>query len=533
MNRSAKAVILRAVLFSIISVLVLGATALYAEVTMPSVWSSGLVIQRDMPVTVWGWAKPGESVTVTLAGNSSSVKADEEGAWQATLPSMDAGGPYAITIKGENTVKIDDILVGEVWLCSGQSNMQWNITSTQNAAVEVAAADYPEIRLFHIPRVTAGTPQNDVNAEWRHCTPDNTTASFSAVAYFFGRELYRELGVPIGLINSSWGGTRIEPWTPPEGFAAVPSLSDFITRIENANTAYEAAIAEMPDKYRSWEKEARKDLKKGDEVVSPPAWPNHELNRHTQPTGLYNAMIHPLVPFAIRGAIWYQGESNRMDGYIYRDKMEALIKGWRTVFHNPDLAFYYVQLAPYRYRSYGRILNRLTDLRPYALPIIWDAQRDALDIPGTGMAVTTDIATVDNIHPQNKQDVGHRLALWALAKTYGRTGFEYSGPLYRSMNVRGGTAVLTFDHVGDGLSTHDDTSPSWFQVAGADRRFYPAEAKINGDTIELSHDKVSQPVAVRYGWHEEAMPNLINDAGLPASPFRTDNWEYWTESYEE
>ena len=505
----------------------------YAEVTMPSIWGSGLVIQRDMPVTVWGWAEPGEPVTVTLASNSSSVKAGEDGAWITSLPSMKAGGPFVMTVQGKNTLEINDILVGEVWLCSGQSNMQWSIGAAQNAAVEVAAADYPEIRLFHIPRVTAGTPQNNVDAQWRHCTPDNTTASFSAVAYFFGRELYCELGVPIGLINSSWGGTRIEPWTPPVGFAAVPSLSDFVTRIEKANTDYKSAVAGMPDKYRTWEKGARKELKKGDGVGNPPAWPHHELNRHTQPTGLYNAMIHPIVPFAIRGAIWYQGESNRMDGYIYRDKMEALIKGWRTVFQNPGFAFYYVQLAPYRYRASGRPQNRLNDLHPYALPVIWDAQRDALDISGTGMAVTTDIATVDDIHPRNKQDVGYRLALWALAKNYGRSNIEYSGPLYKSMSVRAGKAVLTFDHVGDGLSTNDGEVPSWFQIAGSDRRFYPADAKIEGGMIEVSNDRVSQPVAVRFGWHEEAMPNLINSAGLPASPFRTDDWEYWMESYEE
>jgi sialate O-acetylesterase len=375
-----------------------------------------------------------------------------------------------MTVVGSNTTTLKNILVGEVWVASGQSNMQWPVSKADNAKQEIAAADYPQIRLFDVPRVAAAQPSLDVDAQWRPCTPE-TVPGFSAVAYFFGRELHKELNVPVGLINTSWGGTRIEPWTPPEGFALVPALADFVERARNA-----------------------------------------QADRGS-PAALYNGMVHPLVPFAIRGAIWYQGEANHAEGMVYCDKMKALIGGWRKVWAEGAFPFYYVQLAPFGYNT-----------PPGALAGLWEAQLKTLSVPHTGMAVTVDIANIKDIHPRNKQDVGKRLALWALAHDYGRQGLVCSGPLYRSMAVEGNKVRLTFDHVGGGLASRDGKPLSWFTIAGEDKNFIDARAVIDGDTVVVHSDQVEKPAAVRFGWHKLAEPNLSNREGLPASPFRTDDW---------
>jgi sialate O-acetylesterase len=302
-------------------------------------------------------------------------------------------------------------------------------------------------------------------------------ANFTAVGYFFGRHLKQELDVPIGLLGSNWGGTRIEPWTPPEGFRQVPALKD---------------IADNLDKYPA---------RNGDRIV------------HQSPLALYNGMICPLVPYAIRGAIWYQGESNNGEGMLYHEKMKALIGGWRTIWDNEAMPFYFVQLAPYRYGG-----------DPTRLAGIWEAQTATLAVPHTGMAVTVDIGNVKDIHPRNKQDVGKRLALWALAKDYGQTDLCYSGPLYQGMSVEGNQVRIRFDHVCGGLVSRDGKPLSWFTIAGEDKQFVEARAEIDGETVVVQADGVARPAAVRFGWHQEAEPNLSNAAGLPASPFRTDDW---------
>jgi len=402
--------------------------------------------------------------------------------------------------------------VGEVWICSGQSNMEWTLNNTgdPNTIKEtIAAANYPLIRQFKVPHVTNPKPQKDLPGDWAVCSPA-TAANFTGVGLHFGLQLFKKLNVPIGLINTSWGGTRIEPWTDPEGFKVSDQLKDISELITNADQVHRQNQVAKLDQIEAWVKQSREALEKG---TSPPNFPGgppeHPLNGSGRPTSIYNAMVAPLVPYGIRGAIWYQGESNNGEGMLYFEKMKALINSWRRLWGQGDFPFLYVQLAPYRYN------------KPEALPGIWEAQLAALSIPNTGMAVLTDIGNVADIHPRNKEEVGRRLSLWALAKTYGESSQEYSGPLYKAMKVQGHKAILTFDH-GDGLKSLDGKPLTWFTVAGDDKKFVEAKAEIVGNTVVVSSDAVASPVAVRFGWHETAEPNLANGAGLPASPFRTD-----------
>ncbi len=495
---------------------------IHAEVTLPHVISSNMVLQRDMQAPIWGWAAPGEQVNITLSAEAEGVEpistttavADAEGNWQVKLPAMAAGGPYTLRIKGSNTLELTNVLFGEVWVCSGQSNMQWSVNASKDNEAEIAAAMYPKIRLFYIPRVASGLLQKDVAADWYETTPE-TIPNFSAVAYYFGRKLYKNLDVPIGLINTSWGGTRIEPWTPPVGLAGVPALAAINKEVEDIQTNYRAQLPEKMNAIEAWIAETRKALETDAQLTQMPD-NTHPLRHQGRPTALYNGMVHPIVPYAIRGALWYQGESNLRDGMLYHEKMKALINGWREVWGQGDFPFYFVQLAPFNYG--GR------NASPFFLPQIWEAQTATLALPNTGMAVTTDIGNLRDIHPRNKQDVGRRLALWALAKDYGRDDVTYSGPLYKSMAVEGDTIRLTFNHIGSGLTSRDEEPLTWFQIAGEDKEFVEAKATIDGDTVIVSSDAIANPVAVRFGWHQSAEPNFMNKEGLPASPFRTDSW---------
>ena len=495
----------------------------HAEVTLPSVIGSNMVLQRDMQVPIWGWGSAGEEITVTLSTEdegaeplfSTTAVANVEGNWKITIPAMQAGGPYILRVAGSsNTLELTNILFGEVWVCSGQSNMQWSVSASKDSEAEIAAANYPNIRLFYVPRVPSGLLQDDVQADWSETTPE-TIENFSAVAYYFGRKLYKNLDVPIGLINTSWGGTRIEPWTPPAGFATVPALESISKEIQAAHENYRQQLPQKMKEIEAWIAETREALETEARLTQMPN-NRHPLRHQARPTGLYNGMVHPLVPYAIRGALWYQGESNLQDGMLYHEKMKALINGWRGVWGQGDFPFYFVQLAPF---NYGGWVNN-----PFALPRIWEAQTATLSVPNTGMAVTTDIGNLKDIHPRNKQEVGRRLALWALAKTYDRENVTYSGPLYKSMTVKGNTIRLSFDHVGSGLMARDEKPLTWFEIAGEDKQFVEAKATIDGDTILVSSGAVANPVAARFGWHQSAEPNLMNKEGLPASPFRTDSW---------
>ena len=319
-----------------------------ADIRLPAVVGDHMVLQRDLPLPIWGWADPDEEVSVTLGEAKASAKADASGKWRVTLPAMKTGKALEMTLTGKNTIKLVDILIGEVWLGSGQSNMQWSVQQSTNAPAEIAAANFPEIRLFSVPLVPSGKPAKDVNAKWVACTPD-TIKNFSGVLYFFGRELHKDLNVPIGLINTSWGGTRIEPWTPPEGFASQSELQNELEWINARKADYQKALDASLAQYRAWIESAAKAKAAGQEIPDPPTAPAHPLNSNGVSTGLYNGMIHPLVPLAIRGAIWYQGEANVGQGMQYNTRMKALIQGWRTVWGQGDFPFLFVQLAPFDY----------------------------------------------------------------------------------------------------------------------------------------------------------------------------------------
>ena len=453
-----------------------------ADVTLPPVLGSGMVLQRDLPVPVWGWADAGEKVSVTFAGQTKTTKAGADGKWIVKLDPLKANSKTAsLTVTGNNKISLDNVLVGEVWICSGQSNMEWALRSSMNAKEEVAAADHPQIRLFNVPgHTTSPLPKEKGAGSWQVCNPKSATG-FSAVGYFFGRRLQKDLGVPVGLVGSNWGGTRIEPWTTLAGFESVPELSKIADQVKN----YKA------------------DTKVGG----------------GSPSAIYNSMVHPLAPFAMRGGIWYQGESNGGEGVTYYHKKHGLVKGWRKVWNQGDFPFYWVQLANFT-------SDKMTPQGGDGYAKIRDAERMALDIPNTGMAVITDIGETDNIHPKNKQDVGKRLALWALAKDYGKKlKTQYSGPLFSKVDHAEGKGSLTVHfhkETTGGLTTSDKKPASHFEISGKDGKWHPAKVTIvYGDHLIVSSTEVKNPVHVRFGWNELAEPNLVNRAGLPASPFNT------------
>lgn len=489
---------------------------LQAAVKLPTIFTSHMVLQQDKPLPVWGWADPGEEVTVSFGDAKVSTKADDKGNWKVSLPAQQrSADPRVLSIAGSNTINIEDVLVGEVWICSGQSNMQWTVSRSSNPEAEIAAANYPNIRLFAVPLIPAGTPVSDVNAKWEQCSPA-TVPEFSAVAYFFGRELHKELnGAPIGLVRTAWGGTRIEPWTPPVGFESVEATHKELDVIKKALADYHTALEAFVKQVKDWVPTAEAALTAGNDIPVLPAKPEHPLNSNRAHTGLYNGMVHPLVPFAFRGALWYQGESNRMDGYYYADLKEALVTGWRKVWNQGDFPFYYVQIAPF---NYGKDA-------PAKLAELWEGQTRALRIPNTGIAGTCDIGDLKDIHPVNKQEVGRRLALWALAKDYGKTDLVFSGPMFDSIAVEGNKIRVKFKYSDGGLVSRDNQPLTWFLVAGEDKKFVKANATIDGNDVIVDAAGIEKPAAVRFGWHQFAEPNLANKAGLPAIPFRSDSWD--------
>lgn len=486
--------------FAVLCLLVSGICAAVAAddspaIRLPSVIGDNMVLQRDQVVPIWGWSVPGAKVIVQFAGQTRTATADSGGRWEVRLRSMRANAvPSSMTITATESCVLTNILVGEVWLCSGQSNMEKPIGDqrgqrpTVNAAGELATGDqFPQIRLFKVLNVRSSTRLQDVRPEatWTACSSNALEVTkFSAVGYFFGREICRKVNVPVGLIESSWGGTMIEPWTPAEAYQSVPRLAD-LARVAPGDTNL-AAVA--------------------------------------RPAVIYNAMIAPLAPFGIRGVLWYQGEQNCKDAEsarLYRDKMEAMIWSWRKLWDEGSFPFYYVQLAPYTYYT-GQTDPRVASVE--TLPQMWEAQTAALRSPRTGMAVIYD--TVDNlgdVHPVRKREVGERLARIALAQDY-RQKAVCSGPTFGSVRFAKGIAVVRFDHVDGGLVTNDGKPPTWFEIAGADGKYVTADAVTDGDKVIVSSPGVPAPKAVRLGWSELAQPNLFNGAGLPVRPFRTDSW---------
>ena len=638
------------------------------DVRLPRIFSDHMVLQRDQPIPVFGSAEPGGEVVVMLGEARATATVDDEGRWQAELPAMEAGGPYELVVAGADTLRFTDVLVGEVWVASGQSNMEWRLDQTNQGEAAIASADRPRMRLFDVAHDVSAAPRSDVReAEgWTAATPE-TVPAFSAVAYYFGRMLEDSLGVPIGLVSTNWGGTRAEAWTSREGLEKLSVFQEQIEQLEaesggDPNASFDSLYARMNADYQAqlrdldagytdgtswadpdvktsgwasmalptaWEAAGldgldgvvwfRKDvtlpsdwagedltlhlgpvddmdstwvngklvgstgtweteraypvptsvtksglntiavrvtdtggeggfrgetdslrLERGDGATLPLAEPWHyqvglDLRSAEMPpqpprpqdfpTVLYNAMIDPLIPYGIRGAIWYQGESNAGRAYQYRTLFAEMIRDWRATWNQGDFPFLFVQLANF-------MAPQTDPGEASAWAELREAQTMALDLPNTGMAVIIDIGEADDIHPRNKTDVGERLARWALANTYGREGLVYSGPLYRAMEQDGDSIRLQFDHVGSGLTTPDDTPLKGFAIAGADSAFAWAEARIDGDEVVVYSPDVQDPVAVRYGWANNPAANLYNTEGLPASPFRTDDWPGVTEGVE-
>ncbi len=486
-----------------------------AALSLAPLFSDHAVLQRDKPLPVWGRADPGEKIAVTFHGQTVHATAESDGRWIVYLAPVPASAePAELTVAGttESTV-VHDVLVGEVWLASGQSNMEWSVSSLASEELKLASVDLPLLRQLKIQRSVASAPADTVKTDgWQPATP-RTVGAFSAVGYFFARDLQRKLGVPVGLINSSYGGTEIEAWMSDLSRQNTSCAATLDARWKKAMSEWAPErIAAYPAAMTAWnnaEEHAKATHKKNllpwPQPPSAPGWP-------TEPGGLFNGMIAPLQPAAIRGIVWYQGESNVGRAPEYAELFKAMILAWRQNWGDPTVPFYFVQLPNYA--------NGKAGARDWAQ--LRDAQSRALELPATGMAIAIDVGEANNLHPTHKLEVGRRLALLAMAQLYGGTA-DFSGPVFHSATPEGPALRVRFTHAGDGLVSHDRPVQA-LELAGADKVFYPATAKIQRDTLLVSSPKVKTPVAVRYAWSNAPVANLYNGSGLPAVPFRSDRW---------
>ncbi|MDB6122371.1 MAG: Sialic acid-specific 9-O-acetylesterase [Pedosphaera sp.] len=472
-----------------------------ADVRLSALFSDNMVLQQGMRTPIWGWADEGEVVTVSFRGQKVKATA-KDGKWMAKLSNLKAGGPDSLTVSGKNTIELKNVLVGEVWVCSGQSNMEFALRNSFGAQADIDSSTNPNIHLFAVPNLKANEPVQDAKGSWTECNPQ-TTPTFSAVAYYFGRELQKARGVPVGLIQSDWGGSPAEVWMRHEVLESNPDYKkDILEGYTVAEKNYEQALA-------AYEKEKNEMKKAGTKTkLNAPYKP-------WKPSELYNGMIAPVVPFGIKGAIWYQGESNAGRAYQYRTLFPDMIRNWRQDWAEGNFPFIAVQLAPFK------------QIKPEPEDSDWAELREAQllttrVLPKVGMVVITDVGDEKNIHPTKKKPVGERLALAARGIAYGER-IVYSGPIYRSMKVKGDKAILSFDHVGSGLEARDGELKG-FAICGEDHKFRWAKAEIGGKKIIVSCPEVTKPVAVRYGWADCPVVNLWNKDGLPATPFRTDNF---------
>lgn len=478
---------------------------------LPAFFSDHGVLQRDQPIPVWGWSAPGADVRVSFRDMNVHATAERDGRWRVNLPAMAASAvPAELVVRaGGETHTVADVLVGEVWICSGQSNMEWTVAQSADAEREIAVAQFPAIRHFRTARAPSATPRDDVAGAWKPAVPGSVGA-FSGVGYFFARDVHRALGgVPVGLINNSWGGKMIEVFLSPAAIARTPHGSAISQRWGTERDELTARIPVYPNLLAEWNVARTAALAAGATFDRPkPTDPQTVRDQH-RPGCAFNSLVHPLVPYAIRGVLWYQGEHNATRAHEYRSLLGAMIADWREKFQQGDFPFYFVQLANYA---------APTDRSRVAWAELREAQRQTLTVPNTGMAVTIDIGAADDTHPRNKQDVGARLARLANAKTYGLGG-EWSGPMLRAATRDGDTLHLEFDHVVDGLVAKRDPLPG-FELAGRDGVFRAAQGTLRGGRVVVRAAGVAGPVAVRYGWANAPEAALFNSAGLPAGPFR-------------
>jgi sialate O-acetylesterase len=484
----------------------------YADVILAPLFQNGAVLQRDRPIPVWGQAAPGEVVRVTFRDESTETRAGSDGRWRVTLQARPASSEGAeLVVRGMDTVRVRDVLVGDVWLCGGQSNMAFTVYRGLNANAEMGVANFPLIRQFLVPRRVAEQPANDAPGTWQICHPDSV-ADFSGVGYFFARDLHLRNGVPIGLVNATWGGTQIESWMNEASVGQDPANAEIRRRWQVRLDQYPKRKAEAGRLRAEWQAKASAATAKG-EVFDQPAPPAAEgPGSRWLPAGLYNAMIAPLVPMPFRGVLWYQGEANAPRAAEYASLFKGLIRQWRADF-GADLPFYFVQLANH---------DRATDQTKVTWAYLREAQEEALALPATGMVVTLDIGDVQDVHPKNKQEVGRRLALIARRQLENEP-VDASGPVFKSARREGGAMRITFDH-GEGLTSRGAPIVG-VEVAGADRKFVPAVARIEGDTLVASAGAVPAPEAVRYAWHNFPTACLFDGSGLPAAPFRSQRWD--------
>ena len=482
---------------------VLMTSTAFADVKLPNIFGDHMVLQQAQKNKVWGLAEAGEAITVSINGQTQSTKADADGKWHVMLESIPVGGPYDMTVKGKNEIKFTDILVGEVWVCSGQSNMQWSVNQSNDPDLEKLAAKFPKIRMINFPQIGS---QKEIWTHDRHwmVTSPETVGGFSAVGYFFARQLYETLDIPVGMINNAWGGSAAEAWVSRDVLNATPSMKGLMDRWAADEAASEAKIAELSAKAELSDAE-KKELGalKG------------KMGGNHRPANIYHGVLKSHLGYGIKGAIWYQGESNAGRAYQYRELFPLMIKSWRKEWGQGDFPFYWVQLADFYAEVPQPGDSTWAELR--------EAQTMTMDrLPKTGEAVIIDIGEGKDIHPKNKVDVGRRLARWALANDYG-VKVAYHSPQYKSIEFKGNKAILTFNYLDGGWRPFDVKEPRGFSIAGEDGKFVWATATILPDnSVEVSAESVPNPVSVRYGWADNPVVNMFNGAGLPLTPFRTD-----------
>lgn len=481
----------------------LGTLPIQAEVRLPNIFSDHLVLQQQQENKIWGRASANEQVTVTIADQKHSTTADASGDWQVKLRPLAAGGPHELTVSASNTIKIADVLVGEVWICSGQSNMQWNVQQSSNPDLEKLTAKFPNIRMINFPHVGSQEPiWEHSQSKWQVCSPDSVS-SFSAVGYSFAQQLHLALGVPVGMINNAWGGSACEAWINR-------------STLQSAG-AYDELLAQWDALAREAEELSASENSQSDEAKKKRAGLQGRLQGNQRPANIYNGVLKSHLGYGIRGAIWYQGESNASRAYQYRDLFPLMISSWRQEWGQGDFPFYWVQLADFKAESADPMESDWAELR--------EAQTMTLDrLPKTGQAVIIDIGEGKDIHPQNKLDVGKRLARLALANDYSADIAAHS-PRYQSMEKQDNKIVLSFSHINGGWRPFEVTEPVGFAIAGEDKKFVWATANILSDNrVEVFHSAIANPQAVRYGWADNPKCNMYSRAGLPLTPFRTDDW---------
>ncbi len=483
------------------AIFALATSSALAQVAVPNIFSDHMVLQQKQANRVWGTAAAGEKVTVTIADQSHETTASDAGLWSVMLGELTAGGPHELVIKGQNEIKLSDVLVGEVWICSGQSNMQWNVANSSNADLEKLTGNYPQIRMINFPQVGSQEPiWEHKNAKWMVCSSD-TVSSFSAVGYFFGRQIHKAVDLPVGLINNAWGGSACEAWIRRDLLEREGKYGAMLKRYDDMAAQYD--VLSQKSDLTDDEKKQLNGLR-------------GNLNGNHRPANIYNGVLKSHIGYGIRGAIWYQGESNAGRAYQYRHLFPLMIKSWREEWQQGDFPFYWVQLADFQDEKSEPAESDWAELR--------EAQTMTTSLPNTGEAVIIDIGEGYDIHPKNKLEVGRRLARMALADVYG-IKLANRSPTYKSMEQEGEKIVLTFDHVDGGWRPFDTRQPVGFAIAGDDKKFVWADAKIRDDgKIEVSSSSVKTPVAVRYAWANNPVCNMFDAAGLPLTPFRTDEW---------